>query len=111
MTEKIFKAITCEHPFVLVTHPKTLPLLHELGYKTFSPYIDESYDNEKDDYKRLLMIVEEVKRLSNLDSNQLNEFLIGLKEIVEYNYNLLINKDNANRNEFVTRLGINDVRL
>ena len=111
LSEKVFKPILKCHPFIIVSRPYSLVKLRELGYKTFSPYIDESYDNEKDDYKRLLMIVEEVKRLSNLDSNQLNEFLVGLKEIVEYNYNTLINKDNTYGNQFITRLGINDVRL
>ncbi len=111
LSEKVFKPILRCHPFIIVSRPHSLVKLRELGYKTFSPYIDESYDNEKDDYKRLFMIVEEVKRLSNLDTNELNQFLTGLKEIVEHNYNLLINKDNSDKDEFVTTLGINDVRL
>jgi hypothetical protein len=94
LTEKIFKSITCEHPFVLVTHPKTLPLLHELGYKTFSPYIDESYDNEMDDYERMLKICDEVKRLCNLKPIQLKKYLIACKEIVNHNVENLMGKKN-----------------
>lgn len=94
LTEKVFKAITCEHPFVLVTHPKTLPLLHELGYMTFSPFIDESYDEEMNDYERMMKICAEVKRLCNLKPNQLKKYLAGCKPIVKHNIDVLLNKKN-----------------
>lgn len=94
ITEKTFKAIACEHPFILATLPNTLPLLKQLGYKTFDPWIDESYDNETDDYKRMLMIVEEVKRLSNLSKNELLEFLFECKKITNHNVETLLNKNN-----------------
>jgi hypothetical protein len=94
ITEKTFKAITCEHPFILATLPNTLPLLHELGYKTFSPYIDESYDSETDDYKRMLLIVKEVERLSNLSNSELREFLVACKDITTHNIHNLMNKKN-----------------
>jgi hypothetical protein len=94
ISEKIFKPIIKKHPFIVVARPNTLTVLRSLGYKTFSPYIDESYDVETDDYKRMLLIVEEIKRLSNFNESQLYEFLTVCKEIVEYNYNVLINKNN-----------------
>jgi len=94
LTEKVFKAITCEHPFVLVSNPKSLPLLHMLGYKTFSPWIDESYDEEMDDYERMLKICKEVKRLCNLKPVDLKKFLINCKHIVNHNIEVLMNKKN-----------------
>lgn len=92
ITEKTFKAIACEHPFLLVTCPNSLPILHDLGYKTFHPYIDESYDQEYDDSKRLVMIVEEIKRLCELKGDQLVEFLTECKKIVNHNLDTLRNK-------------------
>lgn len=94
ITEKTFKAITCEHPFILATLPNTLPLLHQLGYKTFSPWIDESYDSETDDYKRMLLIVKEVQRLCNLSGEDLRHFLVECKKIVNHNIQNLMNKKN-----------------
>ena len=94
ITEKTFKAIACEHPFILATLPNTLPLLKQLGYKTFDPWIDESYDSELDDYKRMLLIVEEVKRLSNLSKNELLEFLFECKKITDHNVETLLSKNN-----------------
>lgn len=92
ITEKTFKAIAMKHPFVLATIPKSLEVLKNLGYKTFSPWIDESYDEELDDNKRLLMIVKEVDRLANLNQEQLSEFISNVAPICEHNYNLLRNK-------------------
>jgi len=92
ITEKTYKAIAMKHPFVLLTIPKSLELLKHLGYKTFSPYIDESYDQELDDNKRLLMIIKEVDRLANLNKEQLENFIENVLPICEHNYNLLRNK-------------------
>ena len=44
LTEKTFKPIISLHPFILVSIPGSLAALKELGYKTFHPWINESYD-------------------------------------------------------------------
>jgi hypothetical protein len=93
-SEKIFKPVAMEHPFIIVSRPYSLPKFKELGYKSFSPFIDESYDLVEDDSKRLLAIVKEIKRLSQLTPAELQEFLLGLKEVCDYNYQILLNKTN-----------------
>jgi len=65
-----------------------------LGYKTFSPYIDETYDTIKDDEKRMYAVLNETKRLSQLSNKDRSEFLAGCREIVEYNHNLFLAKTN-----------------
>lgn len=92
-TEKIFKPIYQKHPFVLISTPKSLELLKTLGYKTFGEVINEDYDNEMDDSKRMLMILDEVNRLSNLSDSELFKFLDYAKPICEYNYQHLNSKD------------------
>jgi hypothetical protein len=57
-----------------------------MGYKTFDGLIDESYDNETDDNKRMLMIVNEVERLCSLNQVELETFLIEAKKIVDHNF-------------------------
>jgi hypothetical protein len=93
ITEKTFKAIALKHPFIIVSIPKSLEVLTELGYKTFAPWINESYDQEMDDLKRLLMIVDEIERLSALSPAELELFLVAMKDICDYNHNLLMNKN------------------
>ena len=94
LSEKIFKPIALRHPFLVVSNPKTLELLRSLGYKTFSPLVDESYDDEEDIAKRLLMIAKEVKRLCELTPVELENFLVEAGKICDYNLEVLMNKDN-----------------
>ena len=91
-TEKTFKPIAQQHPFILISRPKALEFLRKLGYKSFSPFIDESYDNEIDNNKRLLMIAKEAERLANLTPIELTEFLTGVRNICKHNYEVLMNK-------------------
>jgi hypothetical protein len=86
LCEKTFKAIQKKHPFMLLQPVNNLPLLHSMGYKTFDGLIDESYDSEPDDNKRMWMIVNEIERLCNLSDTELETFLIEAKEIVEHNF-------------------------
>ena len=46
ITEKTYKAINMRHPFLIMGNPGSLQHLRELGYKTFHPHLDESYDSE-----------------------------------------------------------------
>jgi len=92
VSEKTFKPVAHKHPFILVGIPNSLDLLRQLGYKTFSPWINESYDIEPDSAKRILMVVDEIERLSNLSPDQLTDFLNGVREICEYNYKNLMDK-------------------
>lgn len=96
VSEKTFKPIIHRHPFLLVAVAGSLELLRKLGYKTFSPWIDELYDTEPDDYKRALMIAKETARLTNLTGSELTEFLEACKPIVEYNFQLLLSKTRFN---------------
>lgn len=92
VSEKIFKPIVYRHPFMLVTRPNTLALMRELGYSTFSPFIDERYDLEEDDNKRMMMILNEIERLSNLSPAELTVFLDGVRNICRWNQQVLLAK-------------------
>jgi hypothetical protein len=94
LTEKIFKPIANMHPFIVLGRPKTLSYLKDLGYKTFDNIIDESYDEETEDILRMMMIIKEIKRLCNLSTNELEQFLFHAKEVCEYNYELIMSKNN-----------------
>lgn len=94
LSEKIFKCIAMKHPFILASAPLSLQYLKQLGYKTFDTLIDERYDTELDDGKRMIMIVNEIERLSNLTENELRAFLITAKMICNHNYTVLKSKQN-----------------
>jgi hypothetical protein len=89
LSEKVFKAIAMKHPFILVTAPNTLQYLKKLGYKTFSPIIDESYDTELNDAARIIKISDEIQRLCNLSETELDSFLESARKICSYNHKIL----------------------
>jgi hypothetical protein len=88
-SEKTFKPILSKHPFILASRPHSLLALREMGYKTFSPFIDESYDAIDNDEERLLAIVQEIKRLSRLTKKQWIEWCQNVAPIVEHNYSVI----------------------
>ncbi len=85
ITEKAYKVIACSRPFITFATPYFLEDIRGLGYKTFAPYIDESYDTETDNYKRLNMIVDEVNRICNLSEKDYAELVSNCKGIAEFN--------------------------
>lgn len=105
LSEKTFKCIRMKHPFITVGGPGYLEFVKSRGYKTFSPFIDESYDNIEDDRLRMQKIVNEVVRLCNLPDSDLVEFTKFSKDIVEHNYRLLENiSDFTTMGDLITRL-------
>lgn len=93
LTEKTYRPIACRHPFIMVSRPHTLKALRERGYKTFSPYINESYDEIEDDYERMDKILEIVDDLSKKDMIFWKNFLSFSRLITEHNYKILCNSD------------------
>jgi hypothetical protein len=85
LTEKTFKPIFAQHPFLILASEGHLSALRDLGYKTFHPYIDETYDTIEDDYTRLETIIEEIKRLCNQTEEEWIKWQTNVKEIVEFN--------------------------
>jgi hypothetical protein len=85
LTEKTLRPIACGHPFMLAAGPGALEYLKSYGFKTFAPWIDESYDQEQDIVKRMEKIAKEMERINNLSSLQYNNTIKQLKKIAHYN--------------------------
>jgi hypothetical protein len=90
LSEKIWKPIGHSHPFILIGPAKSLEYIHSMGYKTFHPYIDESYDIETDDFKRLEMINIEIERFAKKTKEEKDQFLIDVNDILKHNQNLFL---------------------
>lgn len=87
LTEKTFKAIALEMPFVLVAPAHSLEYLREYGFKTFGDIFDESYDSETDDIVRIEKIASLLKSLDNLSPKERQQIHNACLPIVEHNYN------------------------
>ena len=91
-SEKIFKPIICKHPFIMMNRPYSLEYLRKIGYKTFAPFIDETYDTIEDDEDRLLAVVNEVERLSKMTDDEWIAWQENVRDIVEHNYKVITSK-------------------
>lgn len=91
LSEKIWKPIGHCQPFILAGPSKSLKHIRErFGYKTFHPYIDESYDLIEDDSERLKLIQIEIDKFSKKTKEEKDQFLNDVKDICLYNQNLFI---------------------
>jgi hypothetical protein len=87
ITEKTFKAIALEMPFVLVAAAGSLAYLREYGFQTFTDVFDESYDEETDDIRRIEKVTHLLKDLNNLSVDERHRIHQACLPIVEHNYN------------------------
>jgi hypothetical protein len=92
ITEKTNKPIACSKPFIVFSTPYFLEDLRTLGYESYAPFIDESYDVEEDNHKRLNMIVAEIERISSLPEDQYNELLANCSVIAARNRQKLLDR-------------------
>jgi hypothetical protein len=87
LTEKIFKPIVSQRPFLLAAAPGNLAYLKRYGFKTFDRWIDESYDNINDHDQRLQAIVDQVEKICSLSNNQLYDMHREMLPVLEHNFN------------------------
>jgi len=96
ITEKTWKPILTFKPFINVGNPGILRKLKEWGFKTFEPYIDESYDSEPMKFLhgedinsrvRCEMAYSNVKKLCNMTHKELHDWYWSLKDILIHNFN------------------------
>jgi len=85
LTEKILRPIACGHPFILAAGPGSLRLLRRYGFETFSPWINESYDDIADSAQRMAAIVAEMHRLANLSREQQHNIVNSCRAVAERN--------------------------
>ena len=96
LSEKVFKPIGQKHPFVVIGSHLTLQELKRWGFKTFEPYINESYDNEPNHFRRLEMVLQETKRLCSLSDEEKIQFQKNVLPIIKFNWNHMIDLYDSN---------------
>jgi len=95
LTEKTFKPIVMQMPFVIVGTKGSLEYLRSYGFKTFDSLWDESYD-KLDNKERLDAIVNLLKTLNSLSLEEKAELQKQIAPIVEYNFNWFYSQEFEN---------------
>ena len=91
LTEKIFKPVVLRQPFVLVGGIGSLEYLRSYGFKTFSSFWDESYDEIENLDERMQAIADIVNNIGAMSLNELESMRTGMQEILDHNYNRFYN--------------------
>lgn len=90
VTERLWKSVIAEHPFVVHGNHLYLQKLREMGFRTFSKYFDESYDLEIDHEKRIKKIVDTCINLKELNWK---DFYLQTQGLRKHNKELFFNKE------------------
>jgi hypothetical protein len=96
ITEKTWKPIRHNQPFVVIGTVGSLYHLQSLGYRTFDGIINESYDYEKTDFLRVEKALAVIHELNTKSLEELNEINFQVKDIVQHN-SKLFNAPKRNR--------------
>jgi hypothetical protein len=86
ITEKTFKAIALEMPFVLIAPAGSLEYLRSYGFKTFASVFDESYDSETNDIRRIELVTKLLRELDALSIKERQQIHRACLPMVEHNY-------------------------
>ena len=86
VTEKTFKAIVAQRPFVVFGDVGSLQYVKNLGFKTFVDFWDESYDNIINIEDRANAIVDIIDNISNLSLPELQDMCNKMASILEHNF-------------------------
>jgi hypothetical protein len=85
LSEKIFKPLSNLQPFIVLGDYGTIAELKRLGFKTFEPFIDESYDLEINPKIRIQKIEKEIEKLKNKSIEEIHDWYYSIKDILLHN--------------------------
>jgi len=85
ITEKTVKNLYIGKPFIVMSGVGTLAKIQNQGFKTFSPWIDESYDSIKNIHTRLHAIKQEIDRIALMSYEEINKLNQELQLVYKHN--------------------------
>ena len=85
ISDKTITAILNCMPFIIVGPPHALKTARDMGFKTFSDYWDESYDNEFDHTRRMKKIFDLIDTISKFTKEQLTNMQQNMQSVCIYN--------------------------
>lgn len=100
-TEKIWKPMIMQHPFVVAANRGYYRDLQQAGFQTFHNLIDESFDlvdNAQDRADKVVAVVRDICY------NGAADFLLASQEICKYNYQHLVEHNRNERQALPSRL-------
>lgn len=87
ISEKTLNSIANLRPFILIAPKGTIKMLHDMGFKTFSHWWDESYDNIENNIDRLAKICKLIDYVNSYSIDDLKLIYNDMKPILLHNIN------------------------
>jgi hypothetical protein len=87
-SEKALQPIFYKKPFIMVGPPKTLEYMKSMGFKTFSDFWDESYDDCYNHEDRLAMIFKIIQQIDEKSIDELRAMYNEMAYILEHNFDI-----------------------
>jgi len=104
MSEKVYRCFKYKKPFIYLGQYQSLQYIRSIGYKTFSPIINEDYDQIENDKIRFIEVCKQIKILVDKPIEEFKDDMCQLEEICEHNYKLFISKQNEAKHTLISRL-------
>lgn len=92
LSEKMFKPISCYHPFIVMGNRHSLKEMKKLGYQTFSKWINEDYDLLPDS-QRMDAIIKTITEFDKIKDKV--SIYKDMEGVLKHNYDVL--KYNASK--------------
>ena len=102
ITEKTLRPIACGQPFIIAGTPGVLQYLRSYGFRTFSSWIDESYDLIQDPLERMHAIIDVMKTFAAMPADQKISMCNQMQETCDFNRQRFFSNEFTNHvvNEF-----------
>jgi len=101
-SEKVFKPISCFHPFIILGGKGSLNSMKKRGYRTFSKYFDESYDDIENDKERMNAIIDVLRYIDSIEDKV--EWFEKMRGVLTFNY------DRFTKNSMKEDVAISEVK-
>ena len=92
LTEKSFKPIVMQQPFIIQSCKGSLEYLRRYGFKTFGEFWDETYD-EAEDVDRTRKIGELLQTIHNMSQKEKTTLQTAVNSTVEHNFQWFYGKE------------------
>ena len=104
ITEKSYRSFLHKKPFIYLGQYEGLKFIRSMGYKTFSPIINESYDNIDNDKLRAATVCKEIKRLVDKPIEDFVKDMSQLQDICEHNYKVYVSSKANFKDKFYKKI-------
>lgn len=98
VTEKTWKPVSSNHPFLIFGNPGVLEYLKSLGYETYPELFDENYDS-MDYHNKLYHIRGTLEKYTSIYFTEYFDIYNSVRDKIMYNRGLFFNRDMSNQLE------------